>query len=619
MLWQRYFLPVLFAVSVSFTGAASKPASASEAMYADFRNLMQRACIRIRNGLVFDNNLLASVQPEKEPVVFRGVEIGERYFYQLDQQGTARLDLLVPVNQPARFVFEYRDEQGNPTLFIGMDNECTIRQARKLIYEDGKAVSLEHLDDEFKTRGNEPLNPPLPKVPPDTHFDGLRVAMVDSGVNYLLPEISSRLASDANGKMLGYDFWDMDEQPFDAQIAGSPFFVQRHGTRTAALLLKENPEVSLVSYRYPRNHLERMSALVSHVAGLGVRVIGLPLGSNNENDWTAFANAANQHSDILFVVSAGNNGRNIDLEPLYPASLDIENMLVVSSADDFGRAASRTNWGKLAVDYLLPAERVRSMGFDGKSRDVSGSSYAVSRMVALAARILSADTTMAVSELVKKIDGLIEPSYMSDQVSRGYIPDPLADIASYTLDDQQASNPPVSSASQNIALQLVRLDPSWSQEVADIALEQAREILSQCDIGIHLNRRIDMQGNDYLSDLSSSSGYTVMGALNKQYGNVRPPSIRLVLARDSRMQQPFDAEAFGKGNTRTRPWLENSIWLVNGGSDPGIAIAHEIYHILANDGSHVPGPKNLMRDKTDPAATELTVPQCLLAQQFFSQ
>ena len=84
----------------------------------------------------------------------------------------------------------------------------------------------------------------------------------------------------------------------------------------------------------------------------------------------------------------------------------------------------------------------------------------------------------------------------------------------------------------------------------------------------------------------------------------------VVLARDTRMLAAYTGEAFGLGNTRMRPWLANSVWLMLDVDDPGIALAHELYHVLANSGEHVEGVANLMQARTRPDSTELTAEQC---------
>ena len=189
----------------------------------------------------------------------------------------------------------------------------------------------------FESMGD---NPVVPELRPGTAR--VRAALVDSGINYLLPEIADGLARDSDGKLIAYDFWDMDDRPFDSHPV-SHGRVVRHGTRTASLFMREAPNAALVAYRYPRPDMTRMRQLIQHAVDNDVRVIGLPLGSNRSDLWTVFAEAARENPDLLFIASAGNNGRDIDQEPVYPAALDLDNLLVVTSADDFVRPADGVN------------------------------------------------------------------------------------------------------------------------------------------------------------------------------------------------------------------------------------------------------------------------------------
>ena len=200
-------------------------------------------------------------------------------------------------------------------------------------------------------------DPPLPELPSLEHTgeNTVRVALVDSGVNYQLEAIRSALARTPGGQLVGYDYWDMDERPFDAHPTRSGR-IQRHGTQTASLLIRKAPFIRLVPYRYPRPDMQRMSDLLEHASQNRVRVIGMPLGGNRKQDWLAFESVAQNYPDILFIASAGNNNRNIDEQPVYPASLAISNMIVVTSADDFVRPADGVNWGRNSVDYMVPAE-----------------------------------------------------------------------------------------------------------------------------------------------------------------------------------------------------------------------------------------------------------------------
>ena len=87
-----------------------------------------------------------------------------------------------------------------------------------------------------------------------------------------------------------------------------------------------------------------------------------------------------------------------------------------------------------------------------------------------------------------------------------------------------------------------------------------------------------------------------------------------MFARDTRMEQQYTGEAFGIANTRFRPWLTNSVWLTTDVDDAAIALAHELFHVIANSGAHVEGSSNLMQGRTRPDATTLTADQCQQAQ-----
>lgn len=88
----------------------------------------------------------------------------------------------------------------------------------------------------------------------------------------------------------------------------------------------------------------------------------------------------------------------------------------------------------------------------------------------------------------------------------------------------------------------------------------------------------------------------------------RAPAIYFV---DGTRQNPaFDAEAIGRGNSRTRPELADSVWIVRDARDPAIALAHELAHVLMDSGEHSDEPGNLMRDETAPGNTRLSAAQC---------
>lgn len=313
---------------------------------------------------------------------------------------------------------------GVPFGSVDLGPGCAVRQAR-VLKRDGEDLFLVTLGPDLQQDGEpEPLNPP---VPPGEDPGGVTVVHVDTGVNYLLPSIAERLARGDGGLILGYDFWDMDPRPFDIETSRSPYFPIRHGTSVAGVLLREAPMTRLIPYRYPRPDMRRMGEIVSYAAKNGARIVMMPLGSNREIDWRVFTLAAEKHPDILFIVSAGNDGRNIDEEPVYPAALPLPNMVVATSADAFGRLAKGSNWGAESVDLMVPAESVETVDHRGATVEASGSSYAVPRVAAMAVRILTRNPDWLAADLVAALKQSTGRSMErgAAKVKWGWVPNPL--------------------------------------------------------------------------------------------------------------------------------------------------------------------------------------------------
>ena len=579
----------------------------------DALDLVRSVCQKHQNGEENVARDFAGISPAFENVEVREQVVGQRFFYQLTENDSLRIDIIESTGPP-RFILELRIEK-MPSLFIGVDDSCTIREVRRIVYEGGRALRLELLNESLEIVRTEPLNPSPLKAESASDQSTLLVAMVDSGVNYLLPEIDARLARSKEGELLGYDFWDQDARPFDMHPAGSPFFIQRHGTRTASLLLKENPRLRLVSYRYPRPDMGRMTNLIEHADGLGVRIIGVPLGSNRIEDWEAFADSARAHPHILFIASAGNNGRDIDIEPVYPAALELDNMIVVTSAGDYPRPAQRTNWGVKSVDYLLPAERRTVLEFSGEEGLASGSSYAVSRMVAMAARLLGQNPEMGTKNLIAVIHAFSIQPDQPKWVRRGYIPDPVNTGAAPEIVLRSVENTGHGAADRKLSLNVLQLDPRWQTAAVKTAIDEVNTILLQCGIAVTEIKYFGTKTPDYLQDLETGTAYTVLSRFRELHPGEN--NILLLLARHNRMQIDFEAQAFGQANTATRPWLEDTLWIMHGARDVPIALAHELMHILSNSGEHAPSPQNLMSADTDAKGTLLTPAQCALTQSYF--
>ncbi|WP_424971741.1 S8 family serine peptidase [Dinoroseobacter sp. S76] len=343
--------------------------------------------------------------------------------------GELRLEQRVVNGRPFQFRMAWYapgPEGPEPAMQAIADGSCIVQSARAIRAGEGAYRYLDQLDGDLATlRWTETLQAPWPE---GRDPGGPRVAFVDSGLAYDLPLFRDQLARDEIGRPLGYDFWDLDPYPYDGDVARGAFFPIRHGTTVASVFVREAPGAAMIPYRYPRPDMARLGAALTEAHAAGARIVAMPLGSRRLEDWTRFLEVL-EARDMLAIVSAGNDGVDIDARPIYPAALASEHVITVTSADGFGRLATGSNWGAAHVDLMLPAENLEITDFRGAKGVASGSSYAVPRLAALAARILAAEPGLSAAELRTRIFARAVPSPFerAGVLAVGWIADPLQD------------------------------------------------------------------------------------------------------------------------------------------------------------------------------------------------
>jgi len=143
----------------------------------------------------------------------------------------------------------------------------------------------------------------------------------------------------------------------------------------------------------------------------------------------------------------------------------------------------------------------------------------------------------------------------------------------------------------------------WTGERADGALRQAGAILAQCGVTLERADLLLITVPPDLMDFSTPAAREMARA-----HPVARPAVYLV--RGTRSRPAFDAEAIGRGNSRTRPEIADTVWMTAAVRDPGIALAHELAHVLMDSGEHSDEERNLMREETSPRNRSLSAAQC---------
>ena len=155
-----------------------------------------------------------------------------------------------------------------------------------------------------------------------------------------------------------------------------------------------------------------------------------------------------------------------------------------------------------------------------------------------------------------------------------------------------------------VPLAIVMLEGSgWTRERAQSALREAGDILAQCGVTLEHGDPVVLEVPPRLMDFSTPAARE----LARTHPVARPT---LYLVRDTKSRPAFDAEAIGRGNSRTRPEIADTVWMTAASRDPGVALAHELAHVLMDTGEHSDEEGNLMRDETSARNKRLAPGQC---------
>ncbi len=153
-----------------------------------------------------------------------------------------------------------------------------------------------------------------------------------------------------------------------------------------------------------------------------------------------------------------------------------------------------------------------------------------------------------------------------------------------------------------LRLSIANID-RWDDAEVITALRSAAKLLAQCQIRI----------------TSADLLHITVPATHRYFDTPRSrelahalalPKPTLYFTAGTRQVPAFDAEAIGRGNSRSRPELSDTVWIARGAHDLGQVIAHELAHVLMDSGAHDNTAGNLMAEDTSPQHTQLTAAQC---------
>lgn len=136
--------------------------------------------------------------------------------------------------------------------------------------------------------------------------------------------------------------------------------------------------------------------------GANVRVLSNSWGGGGYSATLLAAITKANANGMLFVAAAGNDGRNNDTTPSYPASYNAPNVIAVAASDSNDALASWSNYGT-TVHLAAPGVGILSTIRNGKYASWGGTSMATPHVSGAAALVLSACSSLTTPDLKKAL------------------------------------------------------------------------------------------------------------------------------------------------------------------------------------------------------------------------
>ena len=165
-----------------------------------------------------------------------------------------------------------------------------------------------------------------------------------------------------------------------------------------------------------------VAAGIRYALASGARILNLPLNSDQHSPAVEMAVAEAGAAGATVVTSAGNNRRDVDGTPSYPASLPGDHVLGVAATGPDGDLWRASNYGTRAVELAAPGEHILSTARGAGYEERSGTSMASSYVAGALALLAAARPELAQAQLRRALlEGARRPPGLRGLVGRGQL------------------------------------------------------------------------------------------------------------------------------------------------------------------------------------------------------
>src|SRR2546426_1438815 len=262
--------------------------------------------------------------------------------------------------------------------------------------------------------------------------DNIIVAVIDTGVRYTTEELAAH--SWVNPGEIAGNGVDDDGDGFVDDVhgintvanSGDPNDDHGHGTHVSGIIgAVGNNDVGVVGVAWKvqimackfldpsgNGFISDAIKCIDYARSKGAKVINASWGSTTFNS-TALRDAIDnlRQAGIIFVAAAGNSAQDNGVNPIYPASYDLDNIISVAATTRTDDLAFFSNYGSTTVDLGAPGAAIFSCwnGSDSDYRYNDGTSMAAPHVSATCALLMAHYPNENYQQIIDRILSNVDP------------------------------------------------------------------------------------------------------------------------------------------------------------------------------------------------------------------